>query len=354
MTLREVDLPTIPIVNFDDVRLSDERDYIVKGIVPKNGIVVWWGPPKSGKSFLAFDLCMHVALGWEYRGRRVVQGPVLYIAAEGGGGLAKRVEAFRQEKMAEGAAETPLKLITVRLELVHQKDELINSIAMQMDEPPVLVIVDTLNRTFTGSESSDTDMTAYIGALDMIRNAFNCTAVVVHHCGLDETRYRGHTSLLGALDAEIAVQKDKQNQTIAEVRAMRDTEDGTQWASAIRQVVVGEDVDGDEITSCVVDPVDDYEPAKRQTSKKPPAQQQNALKMLQKAIDESGKVPPASNHIPPNTQAVSVALWRRYCDLGIVTTSDKADTRSKAFKRASEGLQERGLIGVWDEWVWVA
>jgi hypothetical protein len=29
----------------------------------------------------------------------------------------------------------------------------------------------------------------------MIRNAFGCAVIVVHHCGIDATRPRGHTSL---------------------------------------------------------------------------------------------------------------------------------------------------------------
>jgi len=35
----------------------------------------------------------------------------------------------------------------------------------------------------------------------MIRNAFGCAVIVVHHCGIDATRPRGHTSLAGAVDA---------------------------------------------------------------------------------------------------------------------------------------------------------
>ena len=60
---------------------------------------------------------------------------------------------------------------------------------------PAAVAIDTLNRSLAGSESSDEDMAAYIRAADAIRDAFNCAVVIVHHCGHEGTRPRGHLSL---------------------------------------------------------------------------------------------------------------------------------------------------------------
>lgn len=61
-----------PLQAFDNVRLNTAcRNYLVKGLLPNSGLAVIWGPPKCGKSFWAFDLGMHVALGRDYRGHRV-------------------------------------------------------------------------------------------------------------------------------------------------------------------------------------------------------------------------------------------------------------------------------------------
>jgi len=65
-------------------------------VIPKTGIVIVWGPPKCGKSFWTFDLMMHVALDWMYRGHRVMHGPVVYLAFEGAEGFKDRAEAFRR------------------------------------------------------------------------------------------------------------------------------------------------------------------------------------------------------------------------------------------------------------------
>ena len=51
------------------------------------GLVVVWGPPKCAKHFGMFDLSMHIALGRQYRERRVQKGTVVYLALEGGRAL---------------------------------------------------------------------------------------------------------------------------------------------------------------------------------------------------------------------------------------------------------------------------
>src|SRR5260370_33625494 len=86
-----------PLIPFSKLKPTTERDYLVKGIVPRDGLIPVWGPPKCGKSFWVSDLVLHVALGWEYRGHKVVQGAVVYCASEGSVGFRKRAEALRRQ-----------------------------------------------------------------------------------------------------------------------------------------------------------------------------------------------------------------------------------------------------------------
>jgi hypothetical protein len=89
------------LVRSKDVKLDTRPRCIVDGLIPKDGLVVVWGPPKCGKSFWVFDLMQHPALGWDYRGRAVEQGAVVYIACEGEQGIAARNTAFRQDKLPD-------------------------------------------------------------------------------------------------------------------------------------------------------------------------------------------------------------------------------------------------------------
>ena len=95
-------------------------------------------------------------------------------------------------------------------------------------------MLDTLNRSLRGSESRDEDMSAYVDAAEGLRERFNCAVLIVHHCGVDQTRPRGHTSLLGAVAAELSVKRDAVGNIIVTVEAMRDGEAGASVASRLR------------------------------------------------------------------------------------------------------------------------
>ena len=154
-------------------------------------------------------------------------------------------------------AEVPFYLTPLRMDLVKDHRALIASIREQIGpETPVSVTLDTLNRSLAGSESSDQDMTAYVNAADAIREAFGCAVIIVHHCGIDRSRPRGHTSLTGAVDAQLAVKRDLTGNTIVTVECMKDGPEGDVIASALQIVPVGTDDDGGSITSCAIVPVD--------------------------------------------------------------------------------------------------
>jgi hypothetical protein len=246
--------PRIKLVPFNKIRLSTERRYLVKGIIPHPGLTVIWGPPKSGKSFWTSDVVLHAALGWEYRERRVKQGSVVYCCFEGQSGIQARVEAFRQRFLTEEVEDVPFFLQPVTMDLVKEHGELIAAIR-NVNQVPVAVVLDTLNRSLVGSESSDEDMSAYVRATDAIRDAFNCSVLVVHHCGVSGDRPRGHTSLTGAAEAQLAVKKDLNENVIVTVEYMKDGKNGDTIVSRLELVEeVGLDEDGDRITSCVVVP----------------------------------------------------------------------------------------------------
>jgi hypothetical protein len=50
-----------PLKTLENINVSMAPNYLVKGILPRVGLGVVWGPPKCGKSFKTFDLVMHVA-----------------------------------------------------------------------------------------------------------------------------------------------------------------------------------------------------------------------------------------------------------------------------------------------------
>src|SRR6266436_3582670 len=71
------------LVGLDDLKSPSTAEYLVKGWFPRKGLVEAWGPPKCGKSFWIFTVMLHVAMGREYRGCRVHQNEIVYLALEG-------------------------------------------------------------------------------------------------------------------------------------------------------------------------------------------------------------------------------------------------------------------------------
>jgi hypothetical protein len=340
--------PRFRLIPFDAVTVGSERVYLVKGLIPRTGLIVAWGPPKCGKSFWTFDLVMHIALGWEYRGRRVQQGPVVYLALEGGKGFEARIEAFRQRFLPQDADPVPFYLLSAPVNLVKDHGDVIGCIRLQAQaSPPLAVVIDTLNRSLAGSESDDKGMAGYIRAADAIREAFGCAVVIVHHCGVDASRPRGHTSLTGAVDAQLAVKRDTGDNVVVEIEWMKDGPEGDIIASRLEAIEVGQDVDGDAITSCVVLPTDTFEQAKKVKLAPMP---RAGLEQLHECIADLGQVRPATTHIPAGVQSVTLEQWKeRLYVTGII---NRDGSHREQFRRIRVTLQNSKLIGIWDDIVW--
>ena len=270
------------LIRFADFSPLEGDDYCVKSFLPRTGLAVFWGPPKSGKSFFVFDLLMHVALGWDYRGHRVRQGPVVYVCLEGGRAFRKRREAFRQAKL-KGDEDPPFFFIVNPLSLAADRKALIEDIRRQLGhDVPAVVCIDTLNRSLEGSESSDKDMASYIKAADAIRDAFDCLIVIVHHCGHDGERPRGHSSLMGALDVQTAVSRDAEENVVAELELAKDGETGLVFVSRLEKIEISRDEDGDAITSCVIREVEGAAPKAAKKAAK--ARRSDEVEKVKRAI----------------------------------------------------------------------
>ena len=115
------------------------------------------------------------------------------------------------------------------------------------------VVLDTLNKSLWGSESKDEDMGNYVRAAGAIHERFGCVVIIVHHCGYDETRPRGHSSLPGAVDAQLSVVREESIVTVT-VEMMRDGPEDTQVISKTEVIEAGQDQNGKILTSLVVTP----------------------------------------------------------------------------------------------------
>lgn len=348
--------PRITLQPFAGISMSTAAYYLVKGIIPRAGLAIVWGPPKCGKSFWTFDLVMHIALGWEYRGRRVQQGPVVYLALEGGHGFRNRVEAWRRQHLNGHRGAVPFFLVDVPVDLIADRGKLIQAIKAQLlDEPPVAVVIDTLNRALIGDENRSDDMAKFIRAADMIRTAFGCVVIIIHHCGVAGSRPRGHTSLTGADDAQIAVERNSQTGIVTvRVEHMKDGDASAPIACKLERIELGTDDEGDAITSCVVVPVADVPTAGKSAGARMTDNQNRFLDILRDALLDPPDAHKSTINIPGGRTAIS-REWLKTCCISKGWLEDDGSNKSRAkLSEMINTLAGKRIIGTSKLFVWLA
>src|SRR5690625_1015502 len=94
----QVWLDTMLESRLERVQRMAAQPWIITDIVPAGGVVSLVGGSGVGKSFIAVDMACSIASGLEWHGYEVDNpGSVVYVAAEGGGGIDKRVLAWAQK-----------------------------------------------------------------------------------------------------------------------------------------------------------------------------------------------------------------------------------------------------------------
>lgn len=240
---------------FDEVEPALDSLYLIKGFLDQEAMSVLYGPSNSGKTFLSLNIAYHVALGAPWRGRKVDGGAVVYLAAEGGRGIANRVAALRK---MDGAINVPFALRRGGIDLLNPDADVQRIIdmadAVSKKAPLRMIVVDTLSRAMAGGdENGPVDMTAFVANIDRIRAATKAHVLVVHHSGKDAAKgARGHGSLRAATDTEIEIGVDEFGGRQATATKQREHSTGETFPFILHPVDLGIDSDGDRVSTCIV------------------------------------------------------------------------------------------------------
>lgn len=254
----------------------------VKGIFPTIGLAAIYGPPTSGKSFLAIALAAAIAAGNDWFGHRVKSTSVVYVALEGEGGFPKRLQAWQQFN------ELPLPenlhfIINEQFQISERQH--VTQLASVIPKGSV-VFIDTMNRAAPrADENTSEDMGAILLGCKRLCELIEGLVILIHHTGKDiERGLRGHSSLLAALDAAVEVHRidDCRGWRLAKAK---DNADSIEHGFNLRIVELGEDEDGDPISSCAI------EPSSEKSAPKPDGLKGNQKKVLTAilAVLDSGK-----------------------------------------------------------------
>lgn len=179
---------------------------LIDGVAFAESLLVLVGRYGTMKTFVLLDLALCMATGNDWHGRRATRGSVVYVCAEGSRGIPKRVAAWREARQHNGPLDIHFLPRSVLMTNAAQVSLLIASIRRTGLEP-VAVFLDTLARNMDGDEQKAVDMGAFIRGCDRLREAFGAAVFIAHHTGWVAERSRGSTSLPGATDTEILLER---------------------------------------------------------------------------------------------------------------------------------------------------
>lgn len=229
---------------------------LIDEVLDVGRLSVMYGQSGSGKTFNALDLAFHVAAGKPWHGgRKVKQGLVVYVAAEGGAGIFKRTAALGLKHDIKD--DIPLDIVPCPIDLMrtgkdsdtHKLIALVREAEADHGQRCEMIVIDTLSRALAGGdENASTDMGVFIKHVDGLRMATGAHVMIVHHSGKDQARgARGWSGVKAAVDTEMSVHEGKLS-----FQKQRDMDMAEPVAFKLEVVRIGEREDGKAVTSCVV------------------------------------------------------------------------------------------------------
>jgi hypothetical protein len=321
------------------------REPLINGLFDigaMSGIVGAAGAYKTGH---AIDLGAHIALGLPWRGCEVRKGSVVYLAVEGGWGIAERLAGWRKYHAVE-STDGAFYVVPEPIDLAHGEadarlllrriEELRPSLALPLD----FIVIDTTSRALAGGdENSPKDLGQFVRCCDIIRAETRSHLSVVHHLGKDESRgARGHSLLKAALDTEITAVKLGPTGTL-EVTKQRDHPDGQRFGFAIEVVTLDDGKD-----SYVVVPTDAPSPSVKA------GRWSHGLTVFREAVQDA-MLAHGQEHRPAGNGSVVKAVAvedaraehkRLYVHGG---DGDRAEAEREAWNRALQTARGTHLIG---------
>ena len=320
--------------------------WLVRGVLPAEGLAALFGASGSGKTFLALDMAAAIAEGRRWFTYRVRPAPVVYVGLEGEAGLSQRVQAW--EKHHGRPAPEGLRFVVSQPFDLLQPDDVAE--LAEACRGAGLVVLDTLNRAAPGvDENSSQDMGRIIEAAADLQRRIGGLVLLIHHAGKDSTKgMRGHSSLHAALDAAIEVRRDGDAREWR-IAKSKDGADAESIPFRLEVVTLGIEPDGTPVSSCAV--VADTTRAEVRKALPPKSGNQrivwDALPDVLKKASREGmpECVPAGTPCIGVEAAIDALRGRLPCE---------AKRQTERAQQALTGLAGRGLLHIEGGWLWLA
>jgi AAA domain len=360
-----------------------ELEYIIDDWMTVGGKSVMAGASGSGKSFLAIEAGLSIALGKRWFGHDVMQGLVIYQAGEGGLDVLNRLKAYRKHFQVPHEGLVPFELLTEKIDIFAPDDaggdvgKFIESInGIKRDWPgqvPRVLFIDTFAVAQGAAEEiSNKDIMQCLANCDRIEKSTGFHVCLVHHMNAEGKRVRGGTSLGANVDQIYIISRDEQtNVRTITLKKIKSGEDGLRFDFELLSVELGMKSNGKPRNSCVCLPSGQKSAIYREEAERGIAlnpQEINLMRAFFDAMRKHGAAP--KSDLPVPNRVKEVVDWQKvlvsYAEMNpidhdmtgmaedavqAIRAAHRAD-HVKRVKRSREYLSSRNIIGVYSPFAW--
>jgi len=344
---------------------------LIKKTLPLLGTSLGIGQSGAGKTAVFLDMACAITSGTPFFGREVRnKGGVVYIAAEGAGGLNNRINAAKLPRGIDLAIPLIGRPGSCNLKDENELAELISDLRQinawfqqEFGLPLCLTIIDTMSAAFAlENENDNAEVARICKCLKRIGEETGAHALGIHHAGKNQDAgARGASAWRDNVDNMFMCAADRKQATgecsnrCLSIAKYRDGPEGTIGGYEFKFIELGLDEDGEPFDAPAIvftGKSESGKPAKRptQTQKEFDDALNNALITHGKDIRVRGDGPKVT---AVDVQCVRSEFFRRHAT-GEPDENKQREASRKAFSRELQKIEGRygreNRDGV--EWIW--
>jgi hypothetical protein len=202
-------------------------EWLVRPFVQRPSVTAWFGKPKSLKSLLVLDMCLHVAGGQAWLsnpqggdGLQVNPARVVWLDLENGAATLKRrmkaiARALGHEQQRGQVLAYSMPNPWPDLSQTENAAALINLLAGLGDVG--ILVIDHLGQALGAIDENSPLISQVMGNIRNIAESCNLAVALIHHAkkgqgkdgGAPEDQLRGHGAILANVDAAYLIERDR-------------------------------------------------------------------------------------------------------------------------------------------------
>jgi hypothetical protein len=330
-----------------NLRSMPPQTWVVDRWIPDRSVGIIYGRFASGKSFIAFDLLLHLVYGMEdWHGIKLpgVKCYGLLIAREGGTGFLRRIDAFKKH---HGIEDDTDRIVFMRSPVNFNESvgfEQLKADIKAIGKEFKAVVVDTVGRALPGEDMFDPkSITRFMEHLQQLGEMSQGVAIGIHHENktgdvMGSIYFQNNADWMFHVERQGDPERERLRSGTINCVKQKDGEDG--WGRVITYKFIATEPNGEG--SLVVDSITAADgAAPNAAARKLTDNEQLALRALGEVLKTKGQL---GGDI--GGRSVTLEEWKEQCIQTGAVAQDKNTWRD--LQRRQVGLIAKGRIRVLD------